>query len=130
MKRTHDHEFPKDDPQFVFEDVLVNETTPCVGEFCDEEIVTQFEVDFNSFELNGAYVSEDTAEDLWDTICTRFPPDHHLPHISWSSGVYELSEYNSDDGYEIAYDGDDIESVTCYIDGDEISFSVSFYREL
>lgn len=130
MQRTHDHEFPKDDPQFVFEDVLVNETNYCVGEFCDEKIVTQFEVDFQSFERNGSSVSEETAEELWDAICTRFPPDHHLSHVEWSSGVYKVSEYDSSDGYEISYDGDDIESVTCYIDGDELSFSVSFYREL
>lgn len=127
----HSHEFPRDEPYFIFEDVLVNENIECINEFCDERQVRQFEVDFTSFEQEGDRVSENTAETLWYRICETFETDDVLPHIDGSRDTYERSTHDGSRGYIIEYDTDNrIAGVCCYFDDTEITFDVEFYRQL
>lgn len=117
---TCDHEFIREEPFFVFEDVLVNEVVECNREHCSEEAVRQFEVDFDSFVVDGADITdEETAYDYWDRICDEV--GEYDDFYSKSGGNVVTIEYD---------DNDHITTVTVELEDTEVKFDVEFYRDL
>jgi len=129
---SHTHEF-HDIKTLMFEDVLVAEVFYCNERHCEATKTVQYEVDFDSFVLNGTPLDDagtpSEADDAWGAVCDEFGTDMSIAREKWTSDGTEI-ETRSGGQLLIEHDGEHITAITAEFDGDEIEFDVDFYREL